>query len=285
MIKKLFGNKIVGFIFSILEWIVFLILLLLVILTGIQRFSNQGNFFGYRIYTVASNSMIPIYSIGDTLLIEDVPPTEIQVGDAVTYMGEASGLKGMIITHQVQKIEVIDGKIQFHTKGVANEIEDPIVSEEQVFGKVIHKFVFLSILGKVTSNMTTMIIFLTIPIAILIAVEFMKIIYHKEDDEDDENDDENEDNDDKKTSIDIVDVDVSEENNANIENNELKNDEITHMENVDGCESNDGNFQFDGDDYIEKSNELIEIALNINQLENEENEITNDEKNNKNDII
>ena len=99
MLKKIFENKVVSFIFSFLEWTLFLVLLVLVILTGIQRFSNQGNFFGYRIYTVASNSMIPIYSIGDTLLIKDVPASKIKVGDAVTYMGEASGLKGMIITH------------------------------------------------------------------------------------------------------------------------------------------------------------------------------------------
>lgn len=243
MLKKIFENKVVSFIFSFLEWTLFLVLLVLVILTGIQRFSNQGNFFGYRIYTVASNSMIPIYSVGDTLLIKDVPASKIKVGDAVTYMGEASGLKGMIITHQVQKIEVVDGKIQFHTKGIANEIEDPIVNEDQVFGKVVHKFTFLSILGKITSNMTSMIFFLTIPIAILIAIELMKAIYHK-DDEDEDEDDEN----DKETS-DVKEVaDKSfEENNSNQVDSENEIDEE------------------DDEKKLEESNQLIDIGISVNK--------------------
>lgn len=246
MLKKIFENKVVSFIFSFLEWAIFLVLLVLVILTGIQRFSNQGNFFGYRIYTVASNSMIPIYSIGDTLLIKDVPASKIKVGDAVTYMGEASGLKGMIITHQVQKIEVIDGKIQFHTKGIANEIEDPIVYEDQVFGKVVHKFTFLSILGKITSSMTSMMFFLTIPIAILIAIELMKAIYHK-DDEDEEDDDES----DSSNTKEIEDSKV-----------EMKDDLQLSLEEKIKDEDND-------EKILEESNQLIDIGISVNQEDNE----------------
>ena len=246
MLKKIFENKVVSFIFSFLEWAIFLVLLVLVILTGIQRFSNQGNFFGYRIYTVASNSMIPIYSIGDTLLIKDVPASKIKVGDAVTYMGEASGLKGMIITHQVQKIEVVDGKIQFHTKGIANEIEDPIVYEDQVFGKVVHKFTFLSILGKITSNMTSMMFFLTIPIAILIAIELMKAIYHK-DDEDEEDEEESD-------SLNTKEIEDSKV--------EMKDDLQLSLEEKIKDEDND-------EKILEESNQLIDIGISVNQEDNE----------------
>ena len=61
--KKILNNKIISIIFATLEWLVFFVLLVLIVLTGFQKFSNQGNFFGYRIYTVASGSMIPIYNI------------------------------------------------------------------------------------------------------------------------------------------------------------------------------------------------------------------------------
>ncbi len=180
-------KKTIGFVVTTIETIITVVLIALVVLLAIQRFSNNGSFFGYRIYTVASDSMIPIYTIGDTLLIKDTNPRDIEVGDALTYQGTSGSMKGKIITHQVVGIEEIDGEYQFHTKGTANQIEDPIVYEKQVFGKVIHKFSILSILGKITTNMSTLLLFITIPIAVLIAIEIIKVYKGKdEENEDDE---------------------------------------------------------------------------------------------------
>lgn len=188
---KIFENKIIKTIFAIFEWILCGILVLLILLTGFQKFSNQGNFFGYRIYTIASGSMIPTYNIGDTLLIQEMPSSEIHVGDAVTYKAEKGGKDGMIITHQVMNVNVDEnGKYSFNTKGIANNIEDPIVYEEQVLGKVVHKFFFLSILGRVTTNMVTTFIFVIIPIAFIAAIELLKAL--KNDDEDEEEEEEEE---------------------------------------------------------------------------------------------
>lgn len=179
-------KKVIDKIITVFETIVTIFLVLLIIVTGVQRFSNSGSFFGYRIYTVASSSMIPIYTIGDTLLIEDTSSDNIHVGDALTYRGEEGELKGMIITHQVVNIEEdIDGKKMFHTKGVANDIEDPIVSEDQVFGKVIYKFYTLSFIGKITQNMVSLLICIVVPVAILIAGELFRSFKSKLDEEDD----------------------------------------------------------------------------------------------------
>lgn len=237
--KKILNNKIITFIFAMLEWIVFFVLLVLIILTGFQKFSNQGNFFGYRIYTVASGSMIPIYNIGDTLLIEEMDASKLNVGDAVTYIGDGGGVEGMIITHQIIKIEKDEnGKFLFHTKGVANNIADPIIGEDQVLGKVIHKFFFLSILGRVTTSMPLFYTFVTIPIAILIAIEIIKIVYKKDedDDEEDEEDDENSEIIDK--VLDGVVVDdfdkneekiISKKDSDNLEENKEKNDKSENV--------------------------------------------------------
>ena len=178
------GSKIVAFV----EWIIILLLLFLVILSGFQRFSNQHNLFGYRVYIVASGSMIPTYNIGDTLLIKEMDASNIKKGDAVTYIGDDVGIDGMIITHQVQEVEMgEDGKYYFHTKGIANNIEDPIVSEEQVLGKVVYRFFLLSFIGRITTSKLLLFCFIAIPIAILIAIEIIKLIY-KKDDEDEESD-------------------------------------------------------------------------------------------------
>lgn len=178
-IKDIFSKFI-----AIFEWLIGLVLVILIILTFFQRFSNQHNFFGFRIYTVASGSMIPTYNIGDTLLVKEMNASGIKEGDAVTYIGDDVGIDGMIITHQVQKVEIgEDGKYYFHTKGVANHIEDPIVSEDQVLGKVVYRFFFLSLLGRITTNKLLLFCFVAIPLAILIAIEIIKLVYQKEDDE------------------------------------------------------------------------------------------------------
>lgn len=176
------GSKIVAFV----EWIIILLLLFLVILSGFQRFSNQHNLFGYRVYIVASGSMIPTYNIGDTLLIKEMDASNIKKGDAVTYIGDDVGIDGMIITHQVQEVEMgEDGEYYFHTKGIANNIEDPIVSEEQVLGKVVYRFFLLSFIGRITTSKLLLFCFIAIPIAILIAIEIIKLIYKKDDEDED----------------------------------------------------------------------------------------------------
>ena len=181
--KKLLDNKIFNILSSLIEWVIMIVLALLIVLVGVQKFSNKGNFFGYRIYTIISGSMIPTYDVGDTLLIKEMSANNIEVGDAVTYLGDGGALNGKIITHQVVSIEYDEnGKYLFHTKGVANNIEDPIVSQDQVLGKVIHKFFFLTLLGKITTSMSLLFIFITIPVAIIIAIEIVKLVYKKEED-------------------------------------------------------------------------------------------------------
>ena len=180
--KKVFDNKIINTIVNIIETIICIFLFCLVIITLFQRV--KGSFLGYRIYTVASASMIPNYEVGDVLLVKKVSLNNIKVGDAVTYLGEASNLKDMIITHRVEKIDKnADGSLLFHTKGIANNIEDPIVSGKQIIGKVTHKFVTLSLIGEITTNPYKVFFYVTVPIALLISIEIVKTIKEKDEEE------------------------------------------------------------------------------------------------------
>ena len=218
--KNILDNKVINILFGIVEWIICLVLIFLIILTGVQRFSNQGNFFGYRIYTVASGSMIPTYDIGDTLLIKETGASGIKKGDAVTYIGNSGGVDGMIITHQVVDIQKDEnGKVVFHTKGIANNIEDPLVYEEQVLGKVVHRFFLLSYLGKITTSKYLMLIFITLPIAILITIEIIKIVYKK--DEDDESEEESDESEEQSSELKEEELEASSDED---ESNQLEED-------------------------------------------------------------
>jgi len=205
MFRKIAENKLLNAIINIVEGIIIFILVVLIGLTLIQRFSNSGTFFGYRIYTVASDSMLPLYGTGDTLLVKKVDVKEIKQGDAISYLGEADINKNMIITHRVENIEATEDGLKFHTKGIANHIEDPIVDADQILGKVIYRFKILSVFGKITTNMTTLLIFLIVPISILVAIEVIRMIAeakkkaeakklemlkrHSDDDDDDDDED------------------------------------------------------------------------------------------------
>lgn len=224
--KNILDNKVINILFGIVEWIICLVLIFLIILTGVQRFSNQGNFFGYRIYTVASGSMIPTYDIGDTLLIKETGASGIKKGDAVTYIGNSGGVDGMIITHQVVDIQKDEnGKVVFHTKGIANNIEDPLVYEEQVLGKVVHRFFLLSYLGKITTSKYLMLIFITLPIAILITIEIIKIVYKK--DEDDESEEESDESEEQSSELKEEEL---EESSDEDESNQLEEDKKDNEE-------------------------------------------------------
>ena len=166
---------------SVFEGALIVLLLLLLLTVGFQKFSGNKDFFGYRVYTVASSSMIPDYTVGDTLLIKNVPISDITVGDAVTYMGEDKDVKDLVITHRVEKIDSEGAELLFHTKGIANNIEDPIVAEHQILGKVIYKFFILSLLCKITYNIYLLFIFITVPLAILIVIEIVKLSRIKDD--------------------------------------------------------------------------------------------------------
>ena len=74
---------------------------------------------GYKVYTVISGSMEPKYSVGDLLYVKSVPPTQVQVGDPITFVLNE---ELVVATHRVVRIDY--EKKHFYTKGDANDIED-----------------------------------------------------------------------------------------------------------------------------------------------------------------
>ena len=77
---------------------------------------------------------------------------KIKVGDDVTYKGESGSVKGLLVTHRVIDIEEVEGKKAFHTKGIANNLEDPIVYGNQINGVVQTKLYILSLICLLLNN-------------------------------------------------------------------------------------------------------------------------------------
>lgn len=164
-IKVIIVIAMIGFIFSVC----------------LQRFSNNKlSILSFRMFTVVSGSMEPKYNIGDVLIAKEIKPEKIKVGDTISYLGNVNSFKDKVVTHQVVGIDNIDGNYYFHTKGLANLVEDPIVSSSQLYGKVIYKSVLISLIYKIVSTNIGFYLFIIIPILYIIASEIICTLLDKE---------------------------------------------------------------------------------------------------------
>ena len=144
-IQKIKNNKILKIIGNIMYVIVFVLILLILIIALLQRTSNnEVTLGGYRIFVVATGSMVPKYNVGDVLISKEIPPEEIKVGDDIVYTGKEGSFKDKVVTHQVIFIEKDNENYRIKTKGIANTGEDPEITQEQVMGKIIYKFKILT---------------------------------------------------------------------------------------------------------------------------------------------
>jgi signal peptidase len=74
--------------------------------------------FGERSLTVLSGSMEPQLHVGDVVVVDQVPPLEVRVGDIVTFRDPEDASR--LITHRVREIDVNGSEVGFVTKGDAN---------------------------------------------------------------------------------------------------------------------------------------------------------------------
>lgn len=101
------------------------------LISGIARF---------QMISVASNSMVPVFKRGDSILIDkSFNPDNIEVNDIIIFK-----IDNKTVIHRVIKITKQNNKIYFQTKGDNNSDPDPgLTIEDNVIG--IYKFMIPSI--------------------------------------------------------------------------------------------------------------------------------------------
>lgn len=177
MIEKIKKNKILKVIWNTIYSLLAILAILMLLVVVLQRVSdNSISLCGVRIFNILSESMVPKYQVGDVLISKYVEPKDIKQGDDLVYKGEVGTFTGKVITHQVIKIENDGSKYKFHTKGIANDQEDPIVGENQIYGVVVYKTVVLSFIFKILNNLYGFYFLVFVPLVIIIFVQIVKII-------------------------------------------------------------------------------------------------------------
>lgn len=175
-------------IYKIIRSFLYAFVALLLIVIIVQRVSNNNlSIGGFRVFMIVSESMKGEYEIGDILVSKKVDANKIKVGDNVTYLGEEKELEGLIITHKVIKKYEKDGQDMFVTKGLTNEVEDPSIRYDQIYGKVIYKTVVLSFIARMMNNKLTYYILFVI-IALIMSIEITSAIFEARREEKEEDD-------------------------------------------------------------------------------------------------
>ena len=175
-------KKIFRIIKSIINIVIVLFVIAFVLIVCLQRFSdNKFSFLSYRMFTVVTGSMEPKYKIGDVLIAKEKAPDEIKIGDAISYLATKGSIKDKVVTHEVVDITKDEnGDYLFHTKGLVNLVEDPVVSANQLYGVVIYKSKILSFIHKIIGTSMGMFLFVIVPILYIIISEMITMLIEKE---------------------------------------------------------------------------------------------------------
>ena len=175
--RKLLDNKIFQIVYGILKFVVVALLVVYLVFVVIQRLTNNASVFGYRIFTLASGSMDPVYVVNDVILVKEVDVSSLKVGDDVAYLGATAENKGLVITHRIVRIEKNEsGEMRYYLKGVNNEYEDPSISGSQIYGKVLGKVYVINFINHVVKNIYGFFFLVFCPLVLVIFLEIADTI-------------------------------------------------------------------------------------------------------------
>lgn len=180
-INEILNNGFIKFLLKLVKGIIWVFVILIMVVILIQRiFNNEVSIGSFRMFTVVTGSMVPVYNVNDVIIAKEEEPSKIKKGDDLVYLGEVGDFKDKIVTHRVISIKQKDGDYYFQTKGVANNTSDPVISSDQVYGKIVYKAVILSFLSGILNNSYGLYFLLFVPIAFLIFLEILDRIKDKE---------------------------------------------------------------------------------------------------------
>lgn len=175
--EKLLNNKVFKVIYGIIKCFVIAFLVIYLLFVMIQRFTNNSSILGYRMFTIATGSMEPVYNINDVILVKDISPSTLKVGDDIAYLGNRDAVDGLVVTHRIIRIETFeDNKVHYTLKGVNNENEDPSITEDQILGKVVGKVYIVNFINHVVKNIYGFFFLVFCPLVLVIFLEIADTI-------------------------------------------------------------------------------------------------------------
>ena len=148
-------KKVLLKILGVIKIILLILLVLFVIATAYQKvIPNNPSVFGFRTYSIITNSMYPKLKKGDVILIKEQKISDYKVGDIVTFKGMDGDLKGKIVTHEIVGITKENNRRIFYTKGIKNisKVSQVVVPAMAVFYVIAGIIVILGNISNLPSG-------------------------------------------------------------------------------------------------------------------------------------
>ena len=125
--------------------------------------------FGVTPYTVLSGSMEPKYHVGSVIYVVPADADGLEVGDAITFRLDS----GVVVTHEIVKVDEDEKGLFFVTQGLANNTPDGSpVREDAIIGKATFSIPYLGYLADFLKTPYVRYVIIGV-IAILILLSFL----------------------------------------------------------------------------------------------------------------
>jgi signal peptidase len=128
----------------------------------------------YALYIVLSGSMNPQFDTGSLIAVKDAAPKDIKAGDIITF--KTTDDAKMIITHRVMAINNVNGKLNFITKGDANDARDEApVTEDRLIGQAVYWIPNVGYVTEFAKTKKGVFMMIIIPGALVLGGEILKL--------------------------------------------------------------------------------------------------------------
>lgn len=172
MIKKFFLTLIN--ILSVLVIAAAVVVLCLVVFTKQGETPSLG---GYTVFRITTGSMKPAYDVDTLILVKKTDPSEIQVGDVISFYSADPALDGAVNTHRVIAVEQDGEEWNYTTQGDANNTPDQYGTDSRaLIGKVVASSLVLGKLARLVSNPLVFIPVILIPLAVILISNMVQTV-------------------------------------------------------------------------------------------------------------
>lgn len=150
----------------------------IVLLTVLLTDSGKApSIMGYSLFSVATGSMEPTIESNSLILVKQVEPEELMVGDIISFYSKDPSLDGAVNTHRIVAIEQDDEHYYFTTKGDANNVNDQYTTmEDDLVGKVIKYSYKAGVAVHLLSNPLIFIPIIIVPLAIMLIANLCQTV-------------------------------------------------------------------------------------------------------------
>lgn len=172
MIKKFF--------LTLVNIISIMIIAAAVVVLCLVVFTKQGeapSLGGYTVFRITTGSMRPSYDTDTLILVKKTDPSQIQVGDVISFYSADPALNGAVNTHRVIAVEQDGDEWKYTTQGDANNTPDQYGTDSgALIGKVVASSLILGKLARLVSNPLIFIPVILIPLAVILISNMIRTI-------------------------------------------------------------------------------------------------------------